>query len=51
MWQRWDAWRVRRYARRNPNIRAGAWLLDLGMPTDRAVRIKQAYELQRKEGL
>ena len=44
-----ENWRVRRLARRwvDPPIQPGEWLLDLGMPTPRAVRIKKAYELQQ----
>jgi len=45
---RFNTWRVRRYARRYPNIPAGAWLYDLGRCTPHAVLIKQAYELQQE---
>lgn len=41
------SWRVRWLAWRCPNIRRGEWLMDLGMPTPRAVRWKQAYEWQQ----
>ena len=44
-------WRVRRYARRYPNIPDGAWLYDLGRPTPHAVLIHAAWHLQRKERL
>lgn len=45
--RRLDHRRAHRLARRWPDIPPGAWLLDLGMQTDRAVRIKWAHDIQQ----
>lgn len=44
---KWESWRIRRLAAGRP-IEKGEWLLDLGMPTPRAVRIYAAYEMQQR---
>ena len=44
--KRFEEWRVRRLAD-GPPIERGAWLLDLGMPTPRAVRIHKAWLIQQ----
>lgn len=50
----WRSWRERRADRRAhrlaakwPDVQPGEWLIDLGMPTDRAVRIKRVYDIQQ----